>query len=252
MFNSNLTPEETAELIVRRVRVNLSSELSRKQVIGSAWRILTQRINYTDPELQKIYRLYNFQYVLLCIGYVKKVLGENLTIYDRQDFETRLGALKSRLVDFIKLFGIENSDLSILDKINEADDLLTNYIKFKQVKDVGLGTVSRLVDLTKSSIIKNRITQTDQSIRQSQNLHVYLRLKYFQNAIEYKLSLIEPGQNVDVEISWKGLAENVSQLLNVLIQEDPVICEYNFANDVTKNVIRKTIRLAFVKKILES
>jgi hypothetical protein len=39
----------------------------------------------------------------------------------------------------------------------------------------------------------------------------------------------------------------VSQLLNNLIQEDLVIREYNFADNETRKVIRKVIRLAFVK-----
>lgn len=247
----DLTPEQIADLIINRVKINLSSKLTRNQISDKAFRAYAFANNYSDKEFNILTRLSGLSKVLLTTGYVKRVLGEDLDLYERENFKSKLGSLRSALINLIIQFGIKPTELDILENIDEADNLITNYYTFQNVKDWGLNTVKNILNSINNNILDVTIQQPDESIRQSLSLDLYLQLKIIQNAINYKLSIIDLPNNIELANVWEGLGLNASQLLNKLIEQNSLIREYNFADEETKSLLRKTIRFAFVRKILE-
>ena len=248
---SKPTPEQIAEVIYRRSKVNLSSTYTKREALSK----LQKEFDYTSisfqPELEIAGQLANLRNIPKCFGIAKRFLGENLTRYERQSFESKVRSLKRRLADLIVKFDLDDTDKSLLEKFDEGDFALLEFLRTSNVESIGSSNIQRLINSVEKDLGYNAVLETNEGLRVSKNFDSYLKILISQNAIRFKLSLVDPSEDRDLFTNLTDLKNKADELFIRFLEIDPVIKAFHFAGPAEKTAIRKGIRAVLLSQVYE-
>ena len=248
---ADITSKQIAEVIYRRSKVNLSSTYNQQKALSKLSKEFCFTVISPENELQISGELTNFRNIIKGFGLAKRFLGQNLTRFERQSFEVKVACLKKRLADLIEKYNINDTDKSILDKFDEADFDLLDFLENKNVESFGMRSIKRLIRRVEKDIGYNAVLETNEGLRVSKNFDSYLKILISQNAIRFKLSLVDPSEDRDLFTYLSSLQVKADELFNRFIEIDPVIKAFHFAGPVERTLIRKGIRAVLLSQVYE-